>query len=71
MTDGQQFIGLDWHPPAGAPADAVNKEVYLETDMRTTLGFHSGERTFTLEDLDRGVLAASRIVDRLAARLKS
>jgi hypothetical protein len=71
MTDGAEFIGLDWTPPAGAPPSAVNTEVYLETvDMQATLGFTSGDRSFTLDDIDRGVLAVSKIIDRFAARLK-
>jgi hypothetical protein len=49
----------------------MNDYIYLETvDMQTTLGFHSDGRTFTLRDLDRAVLAAAKVVDRCAGRLK-
>jgi hypothetical protein len=67
MVDGQEFAGIDWQGTSGA----LNTHIYLEVvDMQTTLGFNSGGRTFTLDDIDRSVLAVSRIVDRHAARLK-
>lgn len=30
MADGEEFFGLTWTPPAGAPSGAVNSEVYIE-----------------------------------------
>lgn len=71
MTDGAEFMGMDWTPPPSAPPNAVNTQIYLETiDMQTTLGFHSDNCTFTLDDIIGSVAAVSRIVDRCAARFK-
>lgn len=71
MADGQEMFGLDWNPD---PPDAKRPMVDLirlePFDIRPTLGFTSGGRTFTLGDLDRGVLAAVQIVDKCASRIK-
>ncbi len=71
MTDGQEMFALDWNPdPADAQRpmmDLIRLEVF---DIRPTLGFSSDGRTFTLDDLERGVLVASQIVDKCAARIK-
>jgi hypothetical protein len=71
MMDGEEFFALSFQPSAGAPPEAVNTEVYIEPiDLRPTLGFQSDGRVFTLDDIERGVLAVSRVIDRHAARLK-
>jgi hypothetical protein len=47
---------------------------YLQVEpigVQPTLGFSSDGRTFTLNDLKRGLITASQIVDRCAGRLKS
>lgn len=71
MTDGQEIFGLDWNPD---PADAQRPMMDLirlePFDIKPTLGFSSDGRTFTLDDLNRGVLTASQVVDRSAARIK-
>jgi hypothetical protein len=71
MTDGQEMFALDWSPD---PADAklpMTDLIRLEPfDIKPTLGFSSDGRTFTLGDLDRGVLAAAQIVNKCAARIK-
>jgi hypothetical protein len=38
--------------------------------MKPVLGFNSDGRTFLLEDLERGVLATSKIISRCEARLR-
>lgn len=71
MTEDQEFFAVEWTPDPSAPPAPMEKDIYLETvEMQTTLGFSSDGRTFTLDDLDRAVLAASKVVDRCAARLK-
>jgi hypothetical protein len=71
MTDGQEMFALDWNPD---PADAQRPMMDLirlePFDIKPTLGFSSDGRTFTLDDLDRGLLVASQIVDKCAARIK-
>lgn len=71
MTNGQEIVALDWNPdPADAQrpmADLIRVEPF---DIAPTLGFSSEGRTFTLDDLERGVLVASQIVDKCAVRIK-
>lgn len=72
MRDGEEFFGVDWNPDPAAASAPMSDYIYLETpNLQTTLGFHSGGLTFTLDDLDRAVLATTQIVDKAAKRLKS
>lgn len=48
-------------------------EHYLQIEpvgMKPVLGFTSDERTLVLDDLARGVLTASQVIDRCEARLR-
>ena len=72
MRDGEEFFAVDWSPDPAAASAPMSDYIYLEApDLQTTLGFHSGGLTFTLDDLDRAVLATAQIVDKRAQRLKS
>jgi hypothetical protein len=72
MTDGQDMFALDWNPdPANAQQPMMDLIRIELLDIKPTLGFSSEGRTFLLDDLNRGVLVASQIVDKCAARIKS
>src|ERR1035441_6142815 len=72
MTDGQDMFALDWNPdPANAHQPMMDLIRIELLDIKPTLGFSSEGRTFLLDDLNRGVLVASQIVDKCAARIKS
>lgn len=71
MADGKEFFGLYWNPPSGAPPRPMGADIYLEVvDMQPVLGFESEGRTFTLDDIERVVVAVAAIVDRHTARFK-
>jgi hypothetical protein len=71
MRDGEEFFAVDWNPDPASAARPMSDSIYLEApDLQTTLGFHSGGQTFTLDDLDRAVLATAQIVDKCAKRLR-
>jgi len=71
LTDGQEFFAIDWTPGPAVPPAPMSDYLQIEpTNMHPTLGFNSDDRTFTLADLDRGVLAATNVIDRCASRFK-
>jgi hypothetical protein len=66
IVDGQVVIGITNNPPADAPNQKV--EMLIE-DISMDL-FFEGDRFLTVDDMDRAVLHASGIIDRLAKRIK-
>jgi hypothetical protein len=71
MTDNQEMFSLDWNPDPTDAKRPMTDLIRLEPfGIKPTLGFSSDGRTFTLGDLDRGVLMAAQILDKCAARIK-
>jgi hypothetical protein len=71
MEDGKELFAIDWTPDPADPSVPMKHYLQIEpVNMVPVLGFNSDGRTFLLGDLDRGVLAASQVIDRCEARLR-
>lgn len=67
MADGQEMFSIEWTPdPGGSERSPVRLE---PLDFEVTVGFRSGDHTFTLDDVDRALLKCSEVIDRCEARL--
>jgi hypothetical protein len=72
MLDGQELFAIEWTPDAGSSEVPMEEVMRIEpVDMQPTLGFHSGDRTFLLQELDRAVLAVAQVIDRCVALMQT